>query len=72
MYTLNITKAVKKISVNEFRDFIFENYHKRIGFPKENNYYSIKRSKEKSFAVAWEQIHRKIILIMLNDTINHL
>ena len=72
MHTLNITKAIKKISVNEFRDFIFENYLKRICFPKENNYYSIKRSKEKSFVVACEQIHRKIILIMLNDTINHL
>ena len=60
MYTLNITKAVKKISVNEFRDFIFENYHKRIGFPKENNYYSIKRSKEKSFAVAWNKFIEKL------------
>ena len=72
MYTLNITKAIKKISVNEIRDFIFENYHKQIGFPKENNYYSIKRSKERIFVVACEQIHRKIILIMPNDTINHL
>ena len=26
MYTLNITKAIKKISVNEIRDLIFENY----------------------------------------------
>ena len=34
MYILNIDSAVKKMSVNEFRDFIFENYYKRIGFSK--------------------------------------
>ena len=32
MYTLNITKAIKKMSVNEIRDF--ENYRKRIVFVK--------------------------------------
>ena len=32
MYTLNIIKAIKKMSVNDIRDFIFENYYKRIGF----------------------------------------
>ena len=30
MYTLNIAKAIEKMSVNEIRDFIFENYCKRI------------------------------------------
>ena len=30
MYTLNIARAIKKMSVNEIRDFIFENYYKRI------------------------------------------
>ena len=38
MYTLSITKAIKKMSVNDIRDFIFENYYKRIGFSKENSY----------------------------------
>ena len=38
MYILNIARAIKKISANEIRDFIFENYHKNIGFPKEKSY----------------------------------
>ena len=58
MYTLNITKAIQMMSVNEMRDFIFENYYKRIGFLKENSYYSMKRLK-KRFIVACKQINRK-------------
>ena len=34
MYTLNSARARKEMSVNEIRDFIFENYYKRIGFLK--------------------------------------
>ena len=30
MYITNIARDVKKMSVNEMRDFIFENYCKRI------------------------------------------
>ena len=36
MYILNIVRAIKKMSVNEIRDFIFDNYYKQIGFSKEN------------------------------------
>ena len=36
------------MSVNEIKDFIFENYYKRIGFSKENSYYSMKNSKKKN------------------------
>ena len=32
---------------NEIRDITFENYYKRIGFFKENSYYSMKRLKKK-------------------------
>ena len=39
MYTLNIAKAIKKMSGNEIKDFIFENYYKIIGFSKESSYY---------------------------------
>ena len=46
MYTLHIAKATKKMAVNEIKDFIFENYYKRIGFSKENYYYLIKRLKK--------------------------
>ena len=46
MYILIIDRAIKKISVNEIRHFVFENYYKRIGFSKES-YYSMKRLKKK-------------------------
>ena len=49
MYTLNITGAIKKMSVNETRYFIFENYYKRIEFFKENSYFSMKRLKKKIY-----------------------
>ena len=50
MYILNIKRAIKKIYVNEIRDFIFENYHKRMGFSKENSYYSMKLLKKKKIS----------------------
>ena len=63
MYILNISRAIKKMLVNEFIDFIFKNYHKRIRFSKENSYYSMKylknKKKTKKIAVACEQIGRK-------------
>ena len=36
MYILNIARTIKKMTVNELRDFIFEKYYRRIGFSKEN------------------------------------
>ena len=35
MYILNIARAIKKMSVNEIRDF--ENFYKRIGIYKEKS-----------------------------------
>ena len=35
------------MSVHGMRDFIFENYYKRIGFTRESSYYSMKRLKRK-------------------------
>ena len=32
MYILNITTAIKKMSVNEIRGFIVGNYYEQIGF----------------------------------------
>ena len=46
MYTVSIASAIKKMSVNEIRDFNFEKYYEGIGFSKENNYQSMKRQKE--------------------------
>ena len=34
------------MTANEIRDFIFKNYYKRIGFSKENSYYSMKHKKK--------------------------
>ena len=47
MSTLNIIKAIKKMSVNHLRDFIFENYYKQIGFSEEDSYYLMKHLKRK-------------------------
>ena len=41
MYILNIARTIRKMLVNEIRDFIFKNYYKRIEFSKENSYYSM-------------------------------
>ena len=49
MHIRSIANAIKKITVNEIRDFFFENYYKRIGFSKENSYYSMKRQKKKIY-----------------------
>ena len=35
------------MATKESRGFIYENYYRRIGFPKENSYYSIKNQKKK-------------------------
>ena len=39
MYIRNIARAIKKMSVNEIRHFIFENCCKQLEFSKENSYY---------------------------------
>ena len=46
MYTLYYQSYKKDVS--KIRNFIFENYYKRIGFSKENSYNSIKHLKKKS------------------------
>ena len=58
MYILNIDRAIKNMSVNENRDFIFKSNYIKIGFAKEVSYYSIKHLK-KGFIVACKQINRK-------------
>ena len=58
MYIQYFARAIKRMSVSEIRDFIFENYYKRFGNSKENSYYSIKRLK-KRFIVDRKQINRK-------------
>ena len=42
MCILYITKAIKRMSINAIRDFIFKDYCKGTGFSKESSYYSVK------------------------------
>ena len=49
MNILNITRAIKKMSVSEIIDLIFENYYKRIEFSEENSYYSPKHFEKKIY-----------------------
>ena len=60
MYILNIAKAIKKISVNEIKDFIFENYYKRIVFSKENSSYSM------------EYLKKKVLLLLENKLVEEI
>ena len=55
---MNIASAIKKMTVNELRDFIFGNYCKR--FVKESSYYSKKKKK---------RLKRKTILLLANKSI---
>ena len=60
MYILNIARAIKKMSVNEIRDFIFENYYRRIGFSKESSYNSMKRLNKKDLLLLANKFTEKI------------
>ena len=60
MYTLNIARAIKKKSVNEIRDFIFEIYYTRIGFSKEDCYYLLKRLKRKNLLLPSNKLIEKM------------
>ena len=59
MYTLNIVKAIKKMSVNDIRDFIFENYYKQMGFSMEVSYYLMKRLKRKDLLLLANKLIEK-------------
>ena len=41
MYVLDIAGAIKKMSVNEIKGFVFENCYEIIKFSKESSYYSM-------------------------------
>ena len=60
MYTINIARAIKEMSVNEIRYFILENYYKWIGFSKESSYYSLKRVKRKNLLLLANKLMGKI------------
>ena len=62
MCALNITKATKKMSASDIRDFIQETYYKQIGFSKEDSYHSIKRSEKKEiYCRLWRKLIEKVL-----------
>ena len=60
---------MKQIPANEIRDFIFENYYKRIGFSTENSYYSLKHLKKKYLQFLENKSIKKVP--NLNDAKEH-
>ena len=58
MYILNISRAIKKLSVNEIKDSIVKNYYSLIGFSEEQLLFNEKLEKKK-FIAARKQIKRK-------------
>ena len=63
MYILDITKAVRNMSIIEIKDFIFENFDKWIGFSKGSSYYSMKQVKKKK---------KKDLLLLANKLIENI
>ena len=46
MYKLTILSTLKQMTIKELKDFIYENYYRRIGFPNESSYHSMKHKKK--------------------------
>ena len=57
---MNIFSAIKKMTIKELKDFIFENYYRRIRFPKENSYYLMKHQKKKDLLLLPTKLIEKI------------
>ena len=59
MHIRNIENAIRKSSVKDLREFIFENYFKQIGFTKEDSYFSLTNWKE-TFILFVTRLTKKI------------
>ena len=72
MCILNIVSAIKTMIIKELKDLICESYYRRIGFLKENSYYSMKHQKKKDMLLLATKLIEKIpdAVLMLNKTIN--
>ena len=49
MENLNIQRTIKEMTIKEIKDFICENYYRRIRFTKENSYQSVKHQKKNKY-----------------------
>ena len=72
MYIIDISSTIKKMSVNEFRYVIFENYYKEIGCCNGNSYYSIKHHKKDLQLFVTNLTEKYLLLVILKSTVNHL
>ena len=59
MYNPNILSAIKKLTIKEFKDFLFENFYRQIGFTKENSY-SMKHPKKTELVLLATKLLGKI------------
>ena len=64
MYILNIVSAIK-LTINELRDFIFENYYRQFGFARENSYYSMKHQKKKDQQLFATKLTEKYLILVV-------
>ena len=48
------------MTLNKFRYFIYENYHKQIGFLKETSYNSVKQTKKNNLLLLVTKLIEKI------------
>ena len=58
------------MTINELEDFIYENYYRRIGFPEENSYYSMKHQKKNLKLFATKLTEKYLILVIIKNTTN--
>ena len=61
MHNLNNVSAIKKITIREPKDFIYENYYRRMGFARENRYYSMKYRNKKDLQLFATKVTQKKI-----------
>ena len=56
MYILNIVSDVKDNDNHKTQNFVYENYYRQIGFPKETVIIQFnENSEEKRFAIIWKK-----------------
>ena len=51
MYILNIINVIKKMTVEDLREFTSESYYKQIGRTKEDGHYLFKKQRERRFVI---------------------
>ena len=58
MYILNITKAIKNMTIKELKDFIFENYYRQNRFINKKQLLVSETLKKNRFAIICNQLNK--------------